>query len=103
MYFTNAPGSLHVNSLSSSKHLPIQRQQRKHQNNMWNLFKDDDVVNFEHISHLFLVFLLLALNCNVYWENYFATQVRNSNVALRTKRSDLDNNGFQFAWYHITK
>ena len=30
----------------------------------------DFIVNFEHILHLFLVFLLLTLNANVYWDGW---------------------------------
>ena len=56
----------------SSKHLPVQLEQQKHQKKAWNMFKvnnedfetdiNDLIVSFEHISHLFLVFLLLTLN-----------------------------------------
>ena len=46
------------------KHLPGQFQQQEHYEKMWNMFKINNhdarspvfIVNFEHISHLFLVF-----------------------------------------------
>ena len=51
----------------------IQSQQYKHQSNVWNMFKVNKkytstslyfyiIVNFEHISHIVLVFPLLTLN-----------------------------------------
>ena len=55
-----------------SRYLLVQSQQWKHQYNVRNLFKDTKlrqrrhlgvaIVNFEQISHIVLVFLLLTLN-----------------------------------------
>ena len=56
------------------RHLLVQSQQLKHQNNVWNLFKVNNKdnnrhwrpsvvnANFEQISLIVLVFLLLILN-----------------------------------------
>ena len=58
------------------KHLLVQSQQQKHWEKLWNMFKVKDktlerrhwclagvfIVNFEYISQLFLLFLLLTLN-----------------------------------------
>ena len=41
-----------------SKELPVQRQQQKHYKHYSGVF----IVNFEHTSHIALVFLLLTLN-----------------------------------------
>ena len=52
----------------SSKYLPVQRQQQKHYKKVRNTFKvnnkDDRMasINFEHISYLFLMLLLLNLS-----------------------------------------
>ena len=59
-----------------SRHLLVQIQQQKHQSNVWNLFKVNSkenkdpievlsvifIVNFEQISHIVPVFLLLTSN-----------------------------------------
>ena len=49
-----------------SWHLIAQSQQQKYQNNVWNLLKFSRsvvfIVNFEQISHIFLMFLLLTWN-----------------------------------------
>ena len=55
-----------------NRHLLVQGQQWKYQNNMWNLFKFNNkdvwhrfvvfIVNFEQMSHIALVFQLLTLN-----------------------------------------
>ena len=56
-----------------SKHLLVQIQQQKHYKKVWNMFRGNSkeinttsmtssgvfIINFKHISHLFLVFLLL--------------------------------------------
>ena len=47
-------------------HLIAQSQQQKYQKNVWNLLKFSRsvvfIVNFEQISHIFLMFLLLTWN-----------------------------------------
>ena len=58
-----------------SRHLPVQSQHWKHQNNMWNPFKVNNkdticrstvlIVNFEQISRNVLVFSLLTLNRSI--------------------------------------
>ena len=47
-----------------SGHLLVQSQQKKRENNVWNLFKvnNKDTVNFEQILHMILLFLLLTLS-----------------------------------------
>ena len=59
-----------------SQYLLVQSQKRKHQSNMWNLFKVNNkdakttsvmpfgvfIVNFEQISHIVLVVPLLTLH-----------------------------------------
>ena len=56
-----------------SSHLFVLSQQSKHQKKAWNMFKAAIktperrqsgvfIVNFEHILHLFLVFMLLTLS-----------------------------------------
>ena len=60
-------------NLLSSQHLPVQSQEQKQQKNMYNMtIKTQErhhgrhfsafIVNFEHISQLFLVFTMLILN-----------------------------------------
>ena len=49
------------------RHLLVQSQQWKHQNNVWNKARRQwrcgvFIVNFEHISYIFLMFPLLTLN-----------------------------------------
>ena len=48
-------------SLMPSQHLPAQNYQKKQKNKVWNMF-NNWCLNFEHISRLVLVFLLLTLN-----------------------------------------
>ena len=59
-----------------TQHLLVQIQQRKHQRNVWNMFDVNSkspeqhqwgrfgvlIVNFQQISHIFLVLPLLTLN-----------------------------------------
>ena len=66
---------MNINDLPN-RNLLVQSQQWKHQNDMWNLWKvnkktaeqrhwrrsDVFIVNFEQISHILQVFLLLTLN-----------------------------------------
>ena len=47
--------------ISSSRYLLVQSEQRKHQNNMWNLFIVTNVVNLVNVSLVFLVSLSLTL------------------------------------------
>ena len=65
-----------MNRAILSKYLLVQSQQKKHQKKVWNMFAVNNrtpegrlwrrfgvfIVNFEQISHLFLVFPLLNLN-----------------------------------------
>ena len=54
-------------------HLLVSSQQRKHQNNTWNLFKVDNndtrtrsiIFNFDQISHIVLLLLLFTLNKSI--------------------------------------
>ena len=58
-----------------SKHLPVQIQQYKHHEKVWNMFKVNNqdwcqqvnwcLVTFGHILHLFLVFLLFSLRMHL--------------------------------------
>ena len=64
-------GRIHIHTYTHNQHLCVQSQQRKHQNNVWNIFNVNNtdartmrqsgifIVNFSYNSHIALVFPVL--------------------------------------------
>ena len=59
------------------------------------------IVNFEHISHLVLVFLLLTLKCNCWLGRNVLYKESSPNFASNIKRSKLINFYFSFGFLMI--
>ena len=64
--------ALKIDRLERSKHLFTQFQQQQHYKKVWNMSKVNNkhgrksFCNFEHVSHLLIVFLLLTLNIQMF-------------------------------------
>ena len=84
--------------LPADKHLPVQFQQWNHKKMVWNMFKVNNkdtrrrhcrhsgvsTVNFEHLSHLFLAYLLFTMDRkNICWTSGYLLKVTSKNTRFK--------------------